>query len=104
MSKERGVKILITEKNLIPSGKKGYMTFSAGQNNDESWRLKVRKGGDMIIDTLVSVENSLNGWMDFRIDISEFAGRENLPLTIFAEQNEDIPAINYWSDFNIELE
>ncbi|MFW6277651.1 MAG: ADP-ribosylglycohydrolase family protein [Prolixibacteraceae bacterium] len=104
MSNERGVKMLVTETNAIPEGKSAYLQFSAGHEEDQQWRLLVGKGRENIIDTEISKENSNNGWQDFKIDVSEFAGKENIGLTFFAENIADKPAVNYWGDWKIVVE
>ena len=104
MSNERGVRMLITEKNAIPEGKKAYLQFSAGHEKDQQWLLRLQKGRENIIDTEISKENSNNGWQDFKIDVSEFAGKENIDLTFFAENIEDEPAVNYWGEWKLVVE
>ena len=104
MSNERGIKMYILEKNAVPEGKKAYFSFSAGHKEGEKWKLQVRKGRENVVETLISDENSKNGWMDFNIDISEFAGKENIGLAIFTDNIDQQLAINYWSDFKIVVE
>jgi hypothetical protein len=105
MSNDRGVRMFIAEKNPIPEGRKGYFQFSAGHDDGEAWKLMVRKGwGQTEIEEVISEETSKNGWVDFRIDISEFAGDESININISAENMDHAPAINYWSDFRIVTE
>lgn len=104
MSNERSVRMLITEKNAIPEGKKAYLQFSAGHEEDQEWRLTVSKGRENIVDTEIAEENSNNGWQDFKIDVSEFAGKENIGLTFFAENVEDETAVSYWADWKLIVE
>jgi len=99
-----GVKIFLQEKNRIPENKHAFFSFSVGHNPDESWKLAVGKSGKLVLDTLVSARNSQNGWMDFTIDISEFAGQENIDLALYANPVNDRPAIQYWTGFGLEME
>jgi hypothetical protein len=102
--KGNGVKIYMQEKNAIPENHKGYFSFSVGHNPGEVWKLAVGKGGRLVMDTLVSSQNSRNGWMNFTFDISDFAGKESIDLTLFANQAGDLPVINYWADFRLVVE
>jgi hypothetical protein len=104
MSHSRSVRMFISEKNAIPEGGIGYFHFSVGHDNNQKWKLQVRKGRDKIIDTIVSEETSNNGWMDFKIDLSEFAGQESINLSIMADNIEQKPAIHYWSDLRLVVE
>jgi len=99
-----GVKLYMQEKDTIPESHRGYFSFSAGHNPGEVWKLAIGKGGRLVMDTLVSDQNSRNGWMNFTVDISEFAGKESIDLTLFANQVGDRPAINYWADFRLVVE
>ena len=104
MSNERSVRMLVTEKNAIPEGKTAFLQFSAGHEDGRKWLLRVQKGRENIIDTKISKENSKNGWQNFKIDVSEFAGKENIGLTFFAENIEDEPSVNYWGDWKLVVE
>lgn len=104
MNHERGVKMFVREENRIPEGKKARFEFSAGHEQGESWNLKLRKGGKIFIDTLVTADNSRGGWMDFSIDIPEFAGKEEINLEIHAENAGEASALNYWGNFRIRVE
>ncbi len=104
MSADRGLRMILQDTDEIPQGRKGYFMFSAGHDPDAEWKLMVRKGRRTVIDTLVSVEYSRNGWMDFEVDISEFAGSGSVDLQFQAEQAGHNPAVNYWSDFRIRVE
>jgi hypothetical protein len=99
-----GVKIYMLEKNAIPENHQGHFSFSAGHNPDEAWKLAVGLGGRLVLDTLVSAENSRKGWMNFTVDLSDYAGKESIDLTLFANQAGDRPAINYWADLELEVE
>jgi hypothetical protein len=102
MSNKRSIKMTVLENNPIPEGKEGYLHFSAGHKKNQKWKLRVRKGGEYVIDTVVSAANSKNGWMDFTIDVSEFASQENINLMMLVENMNEQPAINYWADFRLE--
>lgn len=103
MSNTRGIKMYIAEKNLVPAGKEAMFTFSAGHKTGEKWRLRVRKGRDFIIDTVISDETSAENWQNFSIDISDFAGQENINMLFLIENIDNIESTNYWSDFGIQL-
>jgi hypothetical protein len=104
MNETTAVKIFMLDEVEIPEHKNGYFSFSAGHEKNEKWKLKVRKGRDYVIDTLISDPNGSEGWMNFKIDISEFAGQEMLDIGLFAEQAGSQPAVNYWADFRLEAE
>jgi hypothetical protein len=103
MSQDRDLKMFIAEGNAIPAGKGAFFRFSAGHQPGQKWKLRLQKGGEFVIDTVVSDENSRNGWQDFKVDVSEFAGQENINVQIWAENMGDRPALNYWSDLNLEI-
>lgn len=104
MSNSRSLEMILEEKDAIPEDKNGYFQFSAGHDKNQKWKLLVRIGRQIIIDTIISDDKSTEGWQDFKIDLSEFAGKESIGLTIFAENLEETPAINYWADMKFVIE
>lgn len=101
MSAQRSVIIEFTEKNLIPAGKSAFFKFKAGHEPGESWQLIVRNG-DKRVDSLIAETNSKNGWVDFKVDLSHFAGKENIRLVMDAKADKKITK-NYWADFKLEI-
>ncbi|MFW5760312.1 MAG: ADP-ribosylglycohydrolase family protein [Cyclobacteriaceae bacterium] len=103
MSSQRGVSLEINSKNQIPAGKNAWLTFKAGHEAGQSWRLKIQNGSDRL-DTLVTETNSANGWLDMKIDLSQFAGKEEMRVVLNSETEKEEMVKNYWTDFNIEIE
>jgi hypothetical protein len=104
MSNERGIQMYIAEKNLIPEDKNGYFLFSAGHDKGQKWKLRVGHSRGVIIDTIISEEHSKNGWMDFKVDVTEFAGAETINMVMLVDNVDEQPAINYWSDFKLVID
>jgi len=97
MSKERSVRLNFRGKTgENNTGKKPWFSFKAGHDPENTWRLSLRSGR-VRMDTLVSAENSKQGWMKFELPLS---GRNELTIELQASQVSQ-PAINYWSDFEI---
>ena len=48
MSNQRSVELSITDKNIVPEGKKGYFFFSAGHDKGQKWKLIIKKGRENI--------------------------------------------------------
>jgi hypothetical protein len=103
MSVQRGVSLEISEENLVPAGKKAWLTFKAGHAAGESWRLNVQNGGNRM-DTLVAENTADNGWLDMKVDLSQFAGKENLRVVLNANAEDETMSNNYWTDFKITIE
>jgi hypothetical protein len=94
MRKDRSIQLFYEEKaGENNTGKKPWLSFKAGHDPGNSWKLSVRSGRVRIVDTLVCAENSNQGWMKFELPLYGW-------ITIDASQVSE-PAINYWSDFKI---
>ena len=104
MNNKRSVELVVNNKNVIPDGKKGYFQFSAGHDKNQKWKLIVRKGRRSVINEVISDETAKNGWKDFKIDISDAAGKESVGLTFLAENLDGEPALNYWGDMRFVVE
>jgi hypothetical protein len=104
VNRERGVKIQVSVEISNQDAAGGVFRFSAGHEPDQQWRLRVRKDGKTVEDILVNAENSSNGWMDFSIDLGDPDGRENMNITLLADQLDESPVVNYWSDFRTIME
>lgn len=102
MSSQRGVTLEITEENLVPADKKAWLTFKAGHAPGESWQLNLRNGSNRM-DTLVAENTTNDSWLDMKVDLSQFAGKENLRVVLNATAGNQEPAKNYWTDFKITI-
>lgn len=102
MNEQRGVRLELNEKQIIPVGKKAWFTFRASHKPGEEWNLLIRYDG-VRLDTLISEKNSKNGWVDFMLDISSFAGKEDLRLILDVKSNNN-KVKNYWTDFAINID
>ncbi len=103
MSSQTGCSLGSKRKNQSPAGQNAWLTFKAGHEAGQSWRLKIQNGSDRL-DTLVTETNSANGWLDMKIDLSQFAGKEEMRVVLNSETEKEEMVKNYWTDFNIEIE
>jgi len=104
MSTERGVKLMVLEKNIVPAGKKGFLQFKAGHKPGEAWRLKIRTKGKWMIDDIISDRVSKNGWVQYKVDISDYAGEESMNLQLLAEAEDGQLVPQYWTGFTVAIE
>lgn len=103
MSDQRGVSIELAEKNLIPAGKSAWLKFKVGHEKGASWRLKIRNGKEKL-DTLIAGSNSLEGWVTIALDLSQFAGKEDVLVVMDAQPENNQISNNYWADFKLDIQ
>jgi hypothetical protein len=81
---------------VIPSDKRAELRLSVGHHPMSDWQLVVLANGDRLHDSLISPETAKEGWVDFTIDLSRFAGH-NVTLELHNHPNNWANEFAYWS-------
>jgi hypothetical protein len=81
---------------VIPAGKRAELRLTVGHHPTSDWQLVVLANGERLHDSLVSPETAKDGWADFTIDLSRFAGH-NVILEVHNHPNNWSNEFAYWS-------
>ncbi len=85
---------------LLEEGKQHYFTFSVSHEDEGSWDLYVSINDREWIKETINQESCLNGWKDYKIDISELEGEE-IFVEIRQEFNGNEKSSAYWHELQI---
>jgi putative membrane-bound dehydrogenase-like protein len=67
---------VLTSEVSISSDKKSKLLLSVGcDENEGDWQLLVKANGETLLDTIVGPETTENGWAEFALDLSAYAGK-----------------------------
>jgi hypothetical protein len=80
----------------IPAGKCAELRLTVAHHPQGDWQLVVLANGERLHDSLVSAETTKDGWADFTIDLSRFAGH-NVILEVHNHPNNWANEFAYWS-------
>ena len=84
----------------LEEGKQHYLTFSVSHEDGGSWDLIVSISDREWIKETINKESCVNGWMEFKIDISELEGEE-IFVEIWQEFNGNEKSSAYWHELQI---
>ena len=81
----------------FPRGKKipAKMRLSVGHDYRGDWQLEVLANGESLVDLVVGLEASADGWVDLELDLSRFQG-EDLVLELLNKANGWSYEYAYW--------
>ncbi|MHC4289203.1 MAG: glycoside hydrolase family 127 protein [Planctomycetota bacterium] len=84
----------------IPKGKPS-LRLVVGHHEEGDWTLLIKANGAMLMETDIGPGVSKDGWMEFDIDLSMFAGKKT-KLTIFNLANGGPNEAGYWAKIKID--
>jgi hypothetical protein len=85
---------------LLEEGKQHYFTFSVSHEDEGSWDLFVSISDKEWIKETINKESCLNGWKEYKLDISELEGKE-IFVEIRQEYNGNEKSSAYWHELQI---
>ncbi|MFC2136810.1 ADP-ribosylglycohydrolase family protein [Bacteroidota bacterium] len=97
--KSRGIMIYLNSFPLN-EGKKYYLKFSVSHQDEGSWDLTVNINWKETIKETISSEITKNGWKEYKIDVSEFAGI-SLSVDLRQDYNGNKKSTAYWYNVNL---
>ncbi|MBI3860831.1 MAG: NPCBM/NEW2 domain-containing protein [Planctomycetia bacterium] len=80
----------------VPAGKRAELRLTVTHHPQADWQLVVLAGGERLHDSLVSAEQAKDGWAEFTIDLSRFAGR-SIALEVHNHPNNWANEFAYWA-------
>jgi len=83
--------------------KKYYLSLSVSCEDEGSWDLIIDILGKQKIEETISAESCVNGWKDYRIDLSESTG-EQQSMYIYQNFNGNDKSTAYWYNLRLEEE
>lgn len=81
---------------IIPAGKRAELRLTVAHHPQADWQLVVLANGERLHDSLVSPETAKEGWAEFTIDLSRFAGH-HVTLELHNHPNNWASEFAYWS-------
>ena len=85
------------------AGKQNFLTFSVSHEDEGSWELIVNINDSTYVREAINKENSLNGWKDYKIDISNLIGSE-VYAEIMQAYNGNEKSTAYWHEIKVIAE
>jgi hypothetical protein len=85
----------------VPSGARSVLHLIVGHHPEGEWELVVRGDGEELFKTLVGKEQSTNGWLDLRVDLTAYVGREVRLELLNQSTGRPRPAA-YWGAIDVE--
>lgn len=90
--------LFLREESLAENGH-ARLVIKAAQERNTRWAFRVRVGGRILLDQVVEPATTTNGWGEWIVDLSEFAGET---VWIAVEQRViDKPATAYWKRLDV---
>jgi hypothetical protein len=99
LNKKRGA-IVSFDNFLENDGKNFFLEFSVSHEDGGSWDLCVNINEDEWLKESINSESCFNGWKDYNIDISEFAGTD-IVVELKQVFNGNESSAAYWHDVKI---
>jgi len=85
----------------VPSVKKTVLDLVVGHHPQGDWTLVVRVDGKPLREQVVGPDTAVNGWLDVRVDLSEYAGR-NIILDLENRPSGWAYEAGYWAAIELE--
>ncbi|MBS0265079.1 MAG: hypothetical protein JSS02_24320, partial [Planctomycetes bacterium] len=79
----------------IPAGKRAELKLTVSHFPGANWQLVVFANGEKLHESLIAAETTKEGWADFTIDLSKFAGH-NVHLELHNHPNDWSNEYAYW--------
>ncbi len=98
--KDRKVPCEIYRELKVPAGKKTLLKVRASYHAHGDWQLRVRAGKDFIYDKIVGNTQVKGQWLEFDVDLSEYAGK-TIPLVLENKANNWANEFGYWSSIEV---
>ena len=70
-----------------------------GHEPAEKWTLNVRVGGKSLQSHLLEPQTTVNGWKQFQVDLSPYAGQT--VWIVVEQQAESAPIVGYWKRLDV---
>jgi hypothetical protein len=90
----------LPENQDFPIHASSRISFMAGHETGQSWKLKVRYKHHVLIDTIIGPSNSLDNWMKFEVELPGYKG-ELVEFNAAADRSEK--SIHYWKGFGLDF-
>jgi hypothetical protein len=84
----------------VPAGKRAELKLTVGHHPGANWQLVVLANGERLHDSLIAAETTKDGWADFTIDLSKFAGH-NVNLEVQNHANDWSNEYAYWHKVDV---
>jgi putative membrane-bound dehydrogenase-like protein len=91
----RGKPCILRGTFELPAGKKSLLVLSVSHHPQGDWRLLARVNGKSLLDTIVGVKTTKNGWAEFTVDLSSFAGKK-VTIELHNHPNNWSNEFAYW--------
>ncbi len=99
LNEKRGA--MVSFDNFLENeGKNFFLEFSVSHEDGGSWDLSVNINEDEWLKENINSESCFNGWKDYKIDISEFAGTD-IVVELKHEFSGNENSAAYWHDVKI---
>ncbi len=87
----------------IPKGKSTHLKIRASYHPHGDWKIRVKAGGKVLAEQVVSYETVKDEWLNLDIDLSQYAGK-NIKLTIENAFNDGKNAYAFWGVIKVVQE
>ncbi|HUT45785.1 MAG TPA: ADP-ribosylglycohydrolase family protein [Sedimentisphaerales bacterium] len=84
----------------LPAGKKTTLQLTVGHHPEGDWDLIVAAGGKEIARKAVSKQTAPEGWMQTKVDLSDFAGKE-VKLELINQPTGWKNEAGYWAEISL---
>jgi len=85
----------------IEEATSAHLALSVGHDVRGAWGLEVRVDDQVVLESLVDPSTTAAGWLDLRVPLSRFAGRE-VDITAVQRTRDKAYAFAYWWLFHLE--
>jgi outer membrane protein assembly factor BamB len=87
----------------LPAGSHGTLVLKVGHEPDGQWGLDVRIGGDSLLSQTIDKSVTADGWREFTIDLSPYAGRD-VWLIVLHRPVGDKPSHAAWQRLEVLID
>ncbi len=86
--------VLASDVELL-AGKKSKLLLSVGCHDDGDWQLIVRANGEVLLDTTIGPDTTVEGWIELTVDLSKYAG-QSVKLELLNAADDWNQEWGYW--------
>ena len=87
----------------IPKDKTTKLRLEVGHHEQGDWVLAVGMDKDILFEKTIGKESTKDGWMDFEVDLSSYAGKKKA-VVLYNKANDWVYEAAYWADISIVSE
>ncbi len=98
---DRNTGCVLAREVEIPAGEKTALRLVVGHDPRGDWMLVVKVDGKALLQQPVSQATATGGWLDVRVDLSDYAGR-TVQLELINQPSDWAYEAAYWAEITID--